>query len=55
MDKPLYTYTPANRIMVHNAGLSIDAHGKAADRVSEAASFALYCLGIALLIKALRS
>ena len=47
-------YTSDNRIAFRNAALTIEAQGKSADCITEAARFVLYCAGIALVIKALR-
>jgi hypothetical protein len=48
------SYTSDNRIAFCNATFSIEAQGKSADGIVEAARFALYCAGIALIIKSLR-
>jgi hypothetical protein len=49
-----YSYAVDNRIAVRNAAFSIEAQGKSADRVADAAAFAICCFGLAALIKALR-
>jgi hypothetical protein len=43
-----------NQIVFRNPTFTIEAYGKSADRISDAATFALCCLGIAAIIKALR-
>jgi hypothetical protein len=47
-------YTVNNQIAIRNPAFTIVAQGKAADRVSDAAAFAICCIGVAFIIKALR-
>jgi hypothetical protein len=55
MDKNLYyPYTVDNRIAFSNAAFSIEAQGESANRIADAAAFAICCIGVAALIKALR-
>jgi hypothetical protein len=49
-----YPFMPVNQVTISKGNLALEAKGEAANVVAEAAAFALYCAGVALIIKAFR-
>jgi hypothetical protein len=47
-------YTVNNQIAIRNPAFTIVAQGSSADRIAIAAAFAIGCIGVAAIIKALR-
>lgn len=55
MDKTrYYPYTVDNQIAIRNHEFTLIAKGESANRIAEAAAFAIVCIGLAALIKAAR-